>query len=113
MSSPYSAQYYSGAVPMPVPTKGSTYPNYYSTDSTYSVSPPEGEPSVSSGSGGAGSYGNTGYSNTASYAGSSHGDYDSAGSASGIDFNEYMHDRFAETFDPLPLDKTMAQQAQM
>ena len=111
MSSPYSAQYYSGAVPMPVPTKG-TYPNYYSTDSTYSVSPPEGEPSVSSGSGGV-SYSTPGYSATASYAGSSHGDYDSAGSASGIDFNEYMHDRFAETFDPLPLDKTMVQQAQM
>ncbi|KAJ9149783.1 Biogenesis of lysosome-related organelles complex 1 subunit KXD1 [Pleurostoma richardsiae] len=110
MSSPYSTQYYSGTLPMPVPTKDQ-YPNYYQTDSTYSVSPPEGDASVSSGSG-VPSYSNSGYSATASYAGSSHGDYDSAGSASGVDFNEYMHDRFAESFNPLPLDKAMAVQAQ-
>lgn len=51
---------------------------------------------------------------SSSYAGSSHsqGEYDSAASASGIDLNEYMSDRFAEGFDPIPLDKCTAVQAQ-
>lgn len=94
---------------MPVPSKGQ-HPSYYHTDSTYSVSPPEAEASVSSGSG-VPSYGNSGYSSTGSYAGSSQGDYESA-SAAGVDFNEYAHERFAEAFDPLRLDKSMALQAQ-
>jgi len=116
MSSTYS-QYYpgTGAVPMPVPAgKGSQYPDYYQNlEGTYSVSPPEVDASVSSGSNMLPSYSNSGYSvTTSSYAGSSQGDYDSAGSASGVDFNEYMQDRFADTFDPLPLDKCMAVQAQ-
>ena len=36
----------------------------------------------------------------------------SAGSASGLDFNEYIQDRFAERFDPIPLDRSLARQAQ-
>lgn len=112
MSSTYStSQYYASALPIP-PAKGSqyTYPSYYNSgDSTYSVSPPEDlDASVSSSSG----YGNS-YSVTASsYAGSSQGEYDSACSASGVDLNEYMQERFANTFDPLPLDKCTAKQAQ-
>ncbi|KAI1328125.1 hypothetical protein F5Y16DRAFT_166112 [Xylariaceae sp. FL0255] len=37
---------------------------------------------------------------------------DSAGSASGVDFNEYMQDRFADSFDPLEMDRSVARQAQ-
>ncbi|PSR85601.1 hypothetical protein BD289DRAFT_368274 [Coniella lustricola] len=110
MSSYSPTQYYSSTLPMPVPTK-SGYPTYYHTESTYSVSPPEADVSVSSGSG-VPSYSNSGYSATASYAGSSHGDYESERSASGVDFNEYMHEHLANAFDPLPLDKAVATQAQ-
>lgn len=116
MSAHYSSQYFTatGAVPIAVPAGKGQYPSYYqSGDSTYSVSPPEVAESVSSGSAMLPSYSNSGYSATASsYAGSSQGDYDSAGSAAGVDFNEYMQDRFAATFDPIPLDKCMAVQAQ-
>jgi hypothetical protein len=121
MSSPYSSQYYGASDAMPIPAAGKgqyqynyQYPAYYTnTDSTYSVSPPEDlDASVSSASGLA-SYGNSSYSVTnASYASSSQGEYDSAGSASGIDLNEYMQDRFAETFNPIPLDSCTVKQAQ-
>ncbi|KAL2256895.1 hypothetical protein VTK26DRAFT_960 [Humicola hyalothermophila] len=118
MSSAYNTpQYYANALPIP-PAKGGqyAYPTYYNSgDSTYSVSPPEDlDASVTSGSG-AGSYGHSGFSATtagSSYAGSSQGEYDSACSASGVDLNEYMQERFANTFDPLPLDKCTAKQAQ-
>jgi len=114
MSSLYSAQYYDTSDPMSIPSdKGQyqyQYPSYYtSTDSTYSVSPPEDvDASVSSSSG----YGNSYSVSTGSYAGSSLGEYDSAVSANGIDLNEYMQDRFAETFDPIPLDSCTVKQAQ-
>ncbi|KAK3683853.1 hypothetical protein B0T22DRAFT_263718 [Podospora appendiculata] len=117
MSSAYSSQYYaaSGALPIPAGKSEYQYPSYYtSNDSTYSVSPPEDlDASVSSGSGMV-SYGNSSsYSvATSSYASSSQGEYDSAGSTSGVDLNEYMQDRFADTFNPLPLDKCTAVQAQ-
>jgi hypothetical protein len=108
--SSYSPQYYAtGALPIP-PSKGQYQsPSYYTGgESTYSVSPPEDlDASVSSESG----YGNS-YSVTTSYAGSSQGEYDSAGSTSGVDINDYMQERFAATFDPLALDKCTAKQAQ-
>lgn len=136
MSSAYSSQYYTSAGALPIPAgKGmgpySTYPSYYTSgDSTYSVSPPEDlDTSVTSGSTGMGGGGGGGAAMTtssayysvpasaSSYAGSSSsisqgGEYDSVGSASGIDLNEYMSDRFAESFDPIPLDKCTAVQAQ-
>lgn len=88
---------------LPIPTgKGQQY-NY-----NYSVSPPEVDESVSSGGP---SYGHSGYT-PSSYAGSSHGDYESNYSASGVDFQEYMHGRFAETFNPTALDRSMVKQAQ-
>lgn len=105
-------QMYPGTVPMAVPHKGSQYPSYYRSDSAYSVSPPEVDASVSSSSGGPPSYSTPGYSATASYAGSSLGDSESERSASGVDFNEYMHEHLANAFDPLGLDKAMATQAQ-
>lgn len=58
------------------------------------------------------SYGHSGYSAaSSSYAGSS-GEYDSTSSANGVDMQEYMQDRFTGAFDPLPLDRTLAVQAQ-
>jgi len=98
---------------MAVPSKGQDYADYYQTGHTsYSVSPPESE-DYSSGSGVASySASGYGYSTTASYAGSSQGDYESAGSVNGVDLNDYMHNRFAESFDPIPLDKCMVKQAQ-
>lgn len=111
MSSYSQTQYYPGTLPMPVPPKGE-FPGYYPTDSTYSVSPPEVEPSVSSGSGGPASYSTPGYSATASYADSTQEDYESERSASGVDFNEYMQEQLTQSFDPLGLDKAMATQAQ-
>ena len=97
MATHYTPAY---SLPMRVPTKGGQYSGY---PSTYSVSPPEVEDELSSSSGVA-SYGPTSYGES--------GDFESAHSASGVDFNEYMQDRFASTFDPLPLDKSMAVQAQ-
>ncbi|KND94011.1 hypothetical protein TOPH_01240 [Tolypocladium ophioglossoides CBS 100239] len=105
MSEPYTVTY---SVPMAVPSKGNQYPTY----SQYSISPPECDDSISSASGVA-SYSNSGYSATsASYVGGSSGDYDSTGSASGVDFQEYMQERFANSFNPIPLDRSMAVQAQ-
>lgn len=118
MSAYSTSQYYSSTLPLPVPgSKGHHHPSYYHTDSTYSVSPPEAvDVSLSSGSsGGVPSYSSVGYSASshASYAGSSHsGDYESERSASGVDFNEYMHDHLASAFDPLGLDKAVVTQAQ-
>jgi len=99
---------YNSTYAMPIPATGKGQQNYNSYNG-YSVSPPEVDESVSSGGP---SYGASGYSATSSYAGSSHGDYDSNYSASGVDFQEYMHNRFAETFNPTPLDRSMVQQAQ-
>jgi len=108
--------YYQSA-PMAVPAKpqyASYYPQYpqYSQQG-YSVSPPEVAESSTSGSGMTASYGHSGYSvASSSYAGSQSGDYESAASANGVDMQEYMQDRFAGAFDPLPLDRTLAVQAQ-
>lgn len=57
---------------------------------------------------------NSAYSATSSsYAGSTSGDYDSSTSAAnGVDLHEYMQDRFSNAFDPLPLDRSLATQAQ-
>jgi len=124
MSSSYSTQYYSATGALPIPSAGGKdhygqYPSYYNSgDSNYSVSPPEDlDVSVSSGTaGGMTSHG--GYSTysvpASSYAGSiNQGEYDSTvGSARDIDLNDYMQDRFADSFDPLPLDKVTAKQAQ-
>ncbi|EFX06300.1 hypothetical protein CMQ_6621 [Grosmannia clavigera kw1407] len=116
MSPSYGSSMYTEALPMPVPAKDGYadyyqgYQGYQGGHSTYSVSPPESENAVSSASGGV-SYSSPGYSATASYAGSMHGDYESSVSAGGVDFNEYMQDRFSNAFDPIPLDMSVAKQA--
>lgn len=103
----YQQSYYQpAALPMAVPHK---QPYYTPQHHGYSVSPPEAPESVTTGNA---SYGNSTYSATASYAGSASGEYDSSASANGVDMQEYMQDRFACAFDPLPLDRTLAVQAQ-
>jgi len=104
---------YQTALPIAVPSKPQ-YASYYPQQHQgYSVSPPEVAESVTSGSGVTPSYGHSGYSAaSSSYAGSQSGDYDSTSSANGVDMQEYMQDRFTGAFDPLPLDRTLAVQAQ-
>ncbi|CAH0041384.1 unnamed protein product [Clonostachys solani] len=97
MSGPYHHTAYS----MPV---GNQYPTY----SQYSASPMDCDETMSHASGVP-----SGYSGTSvGYMGSSTGDYDSTRSASGVDFQEYMQERFSHSFNPIPLDRSMAVQAQ-
>ncbi|AEO61433.1 hypothetical protein MYCTH_2311581 [Thermothelomyces thermophilus ATCC 42464] len=137
MSSTYAPQYYAtGALPIP-PSKpqyqypgGSHQPYYpYGDDGAYAVSPPEDLDDLDASASSTSGYGNsysvgtvttTSSSSTAAGSNISGGggrvEYDrassSAGSASGIDLNEFMQERFAATFDPLALDKCTAKQAQ-
>jgi hypothetical protein len=102
-----TAYYQTTSLPIAVPHKQ----QYAYTPAThgYAVSPPEAPESVTTGSG---TYGHSAYSATSSsYAGSS-SEYDSTSSANGVDMQEYMQDRFQTAFDPLPLDRTLAVQAQ-
>ncbi|KAI9648213.1 hypothetical protein NHQ30_002845 [Ciborinia camelliae] len=109
----YQPSYYQTTpLPIPVPTKSQQVSYYTPQNTTYGVSPPEAPESVTTGSGMTPAYGNSTYSATSSsYAGSASGEYDST-SANGVDLQEYMQDRFSGTFDPLPLDRTLAVQAQ-
>lgn len=110
-----SYQYYQvPSYPIAVPAKPQAGQYYYTPQHQgYAVSPPEAADSVTTGSGVAPSYGHSAYSATSSsYAGSASGEYDSTTSANGVDMQEYMQDRFAGAFDPLPLDRTLAVQAQ-
>lgn len=109
----YQTSYYQTtpiAVPHKVQYSQYTLPQQHGG---YSVSPPEAPESVTASSGMTPSYGHSAYSATSSsYAGSASGYEDSSSSANGVDMQEYMQDRFASTFDPLPLDRTLAVQTQ-
>lgn len=100
MSAPYYTSY---NMPVAV-TKTAQYPAY----SQYSDSPMECDETMSHASGVPSGYSAT----SAGYMHSSTGDYDSTQSASGVDFQEYMQDRFSNSFNPIPLDRSMAVQAQ-
>lgn len=116
----YSSQYYAGGVPIPSKNTDSSYPYPYGyNEPSYGVSPPETtDPSVVSSGGGTYSYGGSsaaGVSSARSAAGGAADYYcsgDSTASASGVDLNEYMQDRFSNAFDPLPLDRSLVTQAQ-
>jgi len=72
------------------------------------VSPPEAADSVTTS--GVASYDPSAASS--SYAGSAN-EYDSASSGTqSVDLYEYMNDRVASAYNPLPLDRSLAQQAQ-
>jgi len=103
----YQTYYQTTSLPIAVPHKQQYA--YAPATHGYAVSPPEAPESVTTGSA---TYGHSAYSATSSsYAGSS-SEYDSATSANGVDMQEYMQDRFQSAFDPLPLDRTLAVQAQ-
>lgn len=107
----YQPTYYqTTTLPLAVPTSKAQHETYYPPQKYgYSVSPPEVAESTSSGP----SYAYASATSNSSYAGSTSGDYDSASSsANGVDMQEYMQDRFQGAFDPLPLDRTLAVQAQ-
>ncbi|KAI1433476.1 hypothetical protein GGR50DRAFT_503581 [Xylaria sp. CBS 124048] len=116
----YAAQHYPNG--MPIPSKGTDttypYPYGYNNNTTFGVSPPETvDPSVVSSGGRTYSYEGSssaaGASASAGPTGTASSCYRTASaSASGVDFNEYMQDRFADTFDPIPLDRSLATQAQ-
>jgi len=109
-----SSQYYSSypqpSAPMNMPTKpGYYYPSaQQATYSRMSVSPPEATgSSTASGP----SYDPSG-SYAASYA-SSANEYDSSsGSASSVDLMSYMDDRLQRAYNPIPMDRSLATQAQ-
>ena len=87
-----------------------TYPQYSQhAYSRMAGSPPEASESVTSGSG------VTSYDPSAassSYAGSA-SDYDSSSNgAASVDLMDYMNDRVASAYNPMPLDRSLAQQAQ-
>lgn len=78
----------------------------------YPAPPAEYEDSASSISG-VPSYSHNGFTNsTASYIGAPSVGYESARSASGVDFQDYMQERFSHSFNPIPLDRSVAVQAQ-
>ncbi|KAF2267407.1 hypothetical protein CC78DRAFT_76633 [Lojkania enalia] len=101
------AYYPSAPMPITMPQK----PGYYPTPAHHgygrvSVSPPQAE-SVTT-SGGA-SYEPS--ATSSSYAGSA-SEYDSSGTNTGVDLLDYMGDRLHGAFDPVPLDRSLAKQAQ-
>lgn len=93
-----------------MPRKPGHHPPHHGVHSRVSVSPPEPAPSATTS--GVPSYDPSAASG--SHAGSA-GDRDgpsSSGGAAGVDLLEYMADRLGGAFDPLPLDRSLAQQAQ-
>ncbi|KAI9677288.1 MAG: hypothetical protein M1829_002630 [Trizodia sp. TS-e1964] len=110
----YYYNYTSPALPIDMSTKKSPY--YPTLPQTYtyggaSISPPETHSNSSSS--GMHSQGAS-YSASASsshYAGSSSGEHGSSMSSS-VDIEELMTERLAGAFDPLPLDRSLARQAQ-
>lgn len=72
-----------------------------------SISPPEAPESVTTS--GVPSYEPS--ATSSSYAGSA-SEYESSGAASGVDLMEYMGDRLNGALDQMPLDRSLAKQAQ-
>jgi hypothetical protein len=105
-------QYPTGSLPVNVPAKGPQQQPMYtarharnpSAYSQLSTSPPERPESVSSS--GAGLYSSA----SSAYGGS---DYDSSNGATSVDLLDYMNDRLSSAYNPIPLDKNLARQAQM
>ncbi|KAF2835594.1 hypothetical protein M501DRAFT_1007793 [Patellaria atrata CBS 101060] len=104
-----SSSYYSfPSAPVNVPTKGGYYtPPQNAAYSRMSVSPPEAPHSGTTS--GVASYEPSAASS--SYAGSA-SDYESSQTSAGVDLLDYMGDRLSGAFDPLPLDRSLAKQAQ-
>lgn len=105
MSTAHSYYYPSPTLPIPMPHQKSYYPSppQYSR---VSASPPEAPESVTTS--GVASYEPS--ATSSSYAGSA-SDYDSS-HTTGVDLIEYMSDRMNGSFDPMPLDRSLAKQSQ-
>ncbi|KZF25232.1 hypothetical protein L228DRAFT_236353 [Xylona heveae TC161] len=107
--------YATASLPISTGPKGSTVYPHHGPFARGSISPPESVASTSATSSGGPSYS---YSNTnsvisGSYANSEHGS--TASSSNGlasIDLVELLNDHLSGAFDPLPLDKSLAKQAQ-
>jgi hypothetical protein len=106
----YYPTYHTGTLPIAMPQK----PGYYQQPTQHgypygrvSVSPPEAPESVTTS--GVASYEPS--ATSSSYAGSA-SEYGSDASATGVDLMEYMGDRLQGALDPMPLDRSLAKQAQ-
>lgn len=113
MSSQYYYSYPTASAPINMPQQKAGYPAYptYQTGpyGRVSVSPPEAPESITTGSG------VTSYDPSAassSYAGSA-SEYDTSSTGqSSVDLLDYMNDRLSTAFNPMPLDRSLAQQTQ-
>jgi hypothetical protein len=103
------AYYHPTSLPINMPKKPGYHPtsHQYPAYSRVSVSPPEAPESVTTS--GVASYEPS--ATASSYAGSA-SEYDSSGVTSGVDLIEYMGDRLHGAFDQMPLDRSLAKQAQ-
>ncbi|KAF2012020.1 hypothetical protein BU24DRAFT_353034 [Aaosphaeria arxii CBS 175.79] len=101
----------SASLPINMPQKPGYYPNPpyhgYAGYVRVSVSPPEAPESVTTS--GVASYEPS--ATSSSYAASA-SDYDSSASTTGVDLMEYMGNRLNGALDPVPLDRSLAKQAQ-
>ena len=113
MSTQYS-QYYRPTASLPVNVPGKQPQQAYasrhqrgsSNYSNYSVSPPENPESVTTSGAGV-------YSSASSQYGGSEYDSSSSGGATSVDLLDYMNDRLAQAYNPMPLDQSVVRQAQM
>lgn len=112
MSAAHAYYQYQPYPSAPVPIQAPHKPGYYYPPAQHgygrvSASPPEAPESVTTS--GVPSYEPS--ATSSSYAGSA-SDYDSSGTTAGVDLLEYMGDRVNGSFDPTPLDRSLARQAQ-
>ncbi|KAK3063374.1 hypothetical protein LTS18_000852 [Coniosporium uncinatum] len=109
MSSSQAYYYPTTSMPIATPRKPGYYPSpHHGAYTRMSVSPPETADSATTS--GVASYDPSAASS--SYAGSAN-EYDSASSGTqSVDLYEYMNDRVASAYNPMPLDRSLAQQAQ-
>ncbi|KAF2457560.1 hypothetical protein BDY21DRAFT_285971 [Lineolata rhizophorae] len=120
MSSQQYSYYATGSQPVSVPQKpGQFQPSLYgppAQGAAYGASPPEApDSSVASGTtGGPTSYGEptATHASTSSYAGSASEYASSESTAGSVDLLDYMSDRVSGAYDPVPLDRSLAKQAQ-
>lgn len=108
MSATHGYYYPSASLPINMPQKPGQYPApAHHGYGRVSVSPPEAPESVTTS--GVASYEPS--ATSSSYAASA-SDYDSSGTTTGVDLIEYIGDRMHGSFDPLPLDRSLAKQTQ-
>jgi biogenesis of lysosome-related organelles complex 1 subunit KXD1 len=99
-------QYYQPSMAMNVPSKAPVAPGLYPVGRVAVPSTDFSDSSTTAGSR------TTSYSaNASSYAGSIGGDYESS-TMSGVDVVDMLNDRVHDSFDPMPLDRGLATQAQ-